>query len=819
MKHILTIKRFTRNPAPLAWLALHAAVFVALAVCFVAGRKIFVNTNLFDILPQSSAAKAAARADDMLTQKSARQFFVLARCKSFEGAKKAASLFAEELLKADQEAAAADPKNKIFESLSFEASSLSLDQIFEWQYKNRFLLLDKETVQKINQGGGVDELKELALQKAFGAFSLTPLEFVDGDPFFLADLELQNLIERLSNTGTSLALRDGVLAAEYDGEHYVMVRGALTQKGASVTSKKNGVQTIYDCANRVAASSDFGQEKVSFVFSGSPFHSHKSATSAQRQVAAISALSMLAVVVLLLLVFRSARPLLFSVGAITLSAAFGLGTELLVFGQIHILTFVFGTTLIGTCLDYSLHFWTRAYFCQEALLGAQAMKKIFKGLALSFASTEVCYLIMLLAPFALLKQISVFCFAGILSAFATTVLFYPALSVPQKKLSPAMLNGARFAFPRHLKKILLFAAAGSCLALALFFRQNLRLDNDLRKFYTMSGKLLEDEKLSASVMNRKSGARYFIVHANSADALLQTEEDFCALLQEEVAAGRLDSFSATSQFVPSKKSKRASLAASQKLMEAAPDLQEIFGSEPRDFGPDFLEARALLDAPDDSGMEGVPPYLKDALETLWLGKIGQEYFSAVFVSGGDAENLKSLAARFGAAENGGAGANDGVGANGAADAQAVCFVDKVGDIAFELNRLTKIMLFLLTAAFAVLILVLAFFYKPKALAKVAAVPLLVLLCEAAVIAAFKIPLGFFAVTGIILVFGLGLDYIIYTVESGGDAVNSLAVLLSFATTALSFGAIALSSFMPVHIFGTVVFFGLVAAWGAARVLR
>ena len=500
-----------KNPAPLAWLALHAAVFVALALCFVAGRKIFVNTNLFDILPQSSEAKAAARADDALTQKSARQFFVLARCKSFEGAKKAASLFAEELLKADQEAAAADPKNKIFESLSFEASSLSLDQIFEWQYKNRFLLLDKETVQKINQGGGVDELKELALQKAFGAFSLTPLEFVDGDPFFLADLELQNLIERLSNTGTSLALRDGVLAAEYDGEHYVMVRGALTQKGASVTSKKNGVQTIYDCANRVAASNDFGQEKVSFVFSGSPFHSHKSATSAQRQVAVISALSMLAVVVLLLLVFRSARPLLFSVGAITLSAAFGLGTELLVFGQIHILTFVFGTTLIGTCLDYSLHFWTRAYFSQEALLGAQAMKKIFKGLALSFASTEVCYLIMLLAPFALLKQISVFCFAGILSAFATTVLFYPALSVPQKKLSPAMLNGAKFALPRHLKKILLFAAAGSCLALALFFRQNLRLDNDLRKFYTMSGKLLEDEKLSASVMNRKSGARYFIV--------------------------------------------------------------------------------------------------------------------------------------------------------------------------------------------------------------------------------------------------------------------------------------------------------------------
>lgn len=787
--------------APAIWLAAHCAVFVALAVCFFAGRKIFVNTNLFDILPQSSSVKAVAEADNALAQKSGRQFFVLARAKTFEGAKKAAGLLAEELSQADQDAAATNPNNKIFESLSFEATSLSLDNIFEWYYKNRFLLLDKETVQNINEGGGVEELKELALQKAFGAFALTPLEFVDGDPFFLADLELQNLIASLSNTGTALALRDGVLAAEHDGDHYVMVRGALTQKGASVANKNNGVQTIYDCAKRVAASNDFGQEKVSFVFSGSPFHSHKSASSAQRQVAVISALSMLAVVVLLLLVFRSARPLLFSVGAITLSAAFGLGAELLVFGQIHILTFVFGTTLIGTCLDYSLHFWTRAYFSQEALSGAEARNKILKGLALSFASTEICYLIMLLAPFDLLKQISVFCFAGILSAFATTVLFYPALAVPQKKVPLTMQNGAKFALSGKLKKIFLFAVAGTCLALAIFFRENLRLDNDLRKFYTMSGKLLEDEKLSASVMNRKNGAWYFIVRGKSSDDLLQNEEAFCAGLQKEVEAGRLDSYSATSQFVPSKKSKEASLEASKKLMEAAPELQEIFGSEPRDFAEDFLEARQLLDAAGDSGMDSVPPYLQNALETLWLGKIGQEYFSAIFVSGGDQNLFKELAAR-----------------TGGADGQTVYFVNKVSDIAFELNRLTKIMLVLLAAAFVVLILALAFFYKPKTLAKVAAVPLLVLLCEAAVIAVFKIPLGFFCVTGIILVFGLGLDYIIYTVESGGDKVNSLAVLLSFATTALSFGAIALSSFMPVHIFGAVVFSGLMAAWGSSRLL-
>jgi membrane associated rhomboid family serine protease len=40
----------------------------------------------------------------------------------------------------------------------------------------------------------------------------------------------------------------------------------------------------------------------------------------------------------------------------------------------------------------------------------------------------------------------------------------------------------------------------------------------------------------------------------------------------------------------------------------------------------------------------------------------------------------------------------------------------------------------------------------------------------------------------------------------------VAIFLSFATTALSFGALALSSFVPVHVFG------LTTAWAAAMLL-
>lgn len=140
----------------------------------------------------------------------------------------------------------------------------------------------------------------------------------------------------------------------------------------------------------------------------------------------------------------------------------------------------------------------------------------------------------------------------------------------------------------------------------------------------------------------------------------------------------------------------------------------------------------------------------------------------------------------------------------------VFFVEKTDDIEYELNRLTKIMLALLGVAFVILILALRFFYPAKTVLQIALIPLVILLTECATFAALDIPIGFFSVTGIILVFGLGLDYIIYTVESG-ETLNALAVLISFVTTELSFGAIALSSFAPVRIFGAAVFAGLFAA--------
>ena len=43
-------------------------------------------------------------------------------------------------------------------------------------------------------------------------------------------------------------------------------------------------------------------------------------------------------------------------------------------------------------------------------------------------------------------------------------------------------------------------------------------------------------------------------------------------------------------------------------------------------------------------------------------------------------------------------------------------------------------------------------------------------------------------------------------------LEPLAIMLSFITTIISFGALALSSFVPVHLIGLVIFLGLATAY-------
>ena len=71
-------------------------------------------------------------------------------------------------------------------------------------------------------------------------------------------------------------------------------------------------------------------------------------------------------------------------------------------------------------------------------------------------------------------------------------------------------------------------------------------------------------------------------------------------------------------------------------------------------------------------------------------------------------------------------------------------------------------------------------------------------------------LDFFFAVGMLLVIGLGLDYMVFAGNSEHSPI--FAIAMCYVTTALSFGTLALSSFRPVHIFGVTVMIGITTAF-------
>ena len=217
------------------------------------------------------------------------------------------------------------------------------------------------------------------------------------------------------------------------------------------------------------------------------------------------------------------------------------------------------------------------------------------------------------------------------------------------------------------------------------------------------------------------------------------------------------------------------------------------------FRADFAAAQERYALPDG----GLPPYLRELISGLWIGTAAREgaYYSCVLpLHTRDEAPFRAIAAEL----------------------PGRSFMNKVKDIGSELDALTRIMLLLFVVAYLLIdILTRCFYYWLQTL-RVCAVPFLMALVTVAVLATCNIPLGFFSVTGLVLVFGLGLDYMFYLTEHGpaaGKALTVTAIGLSFITSALSFGALALSGFVPVHIFGLTVFSGLSTAFIEAMCLK
>jgi predicted exporter len=182
------------------------------------------------------------------------------------------------------------------------------------------------------------------------------------------------------------------------------------------------------------------------------------------------------------------------------------------------------------------------------------------------------------------------------------------------------------------------------------------------------------------------------------------------------------------------------------------------------------------------------------VSNLWIGEINGYYYSCVFpFHAQDSGVLKSIADEH----------------------DSVHLINKEEDINRDLDILTRTIVLLFFIAYFIIAVIIFIVYPLKESIKICITPALGILAVLAVLAVKKIPLGFLPISAMILVFGLGADYIIFMSGSKNGKDKKLvrfAVFLSFFTSCLSFGILTFSSFTPVNIFGFTIAVGLATAF-------
>lgn len=574
-------------------------------------------------------------------------------------------------------------------------------------------------------------------------------------------------------------------------------------------------------------------EGVTLSRSGMIFHAAETAAKAKQDIMLVAIGSTIGIVVLFLFAFISPMPLLVSLSSIFFGCAAGAIITHALFGELHVFTLVFGASLIGVAVDYSLHFFASLYY-QDAdgsllaegsqstkgfqsaeglqsaksslsVKGTQSTKRsayetiagIFPEISAGLLTSLVGFGCLLQSTLPGLDQIALFSMVGLASSWLFVVVLYPRIcgtpnspSLVKRFRSLSLIAMAPSVFWQRLglKRvktiyILLFVFAIATLWL------NIQWSNDIRSLNVSSPELLQEETRIRQKLQRQGANQFFIVAADSPQALLREEEVFSEALTVLTNTPALQAYDAVSSYLPSEQRQIDNYQLIAKTFFSDSLVMETF-MQGLGFSAKAIRETNLAFEKGKNTVLTPEQWLKSAspeLAMLWLGNLDGRYASIIALQGvSEVVALEALASRF----------------------DNVLFVDKVADISLSLSSQRDQAGYLLALAyFGIACLLLLRFRRVKALLLIV-VPLLASLLTVAVLSLLKIEIGLFHLFGLFLVLGLGMDYGIFLTGPSSEKERVLvAVFLSAITSCLSFGLLSLSSIPMINAFGGTILLG------------
>jgi predicted exporter len=749
------------------WLAVLVATLAFLGIRLALG--ITLQSNILALLPPTERDAAAQNVQDRIANVFSRRIVFLVGDADPAKARAAALQLSTALA-----------HSGLIAALTSKIDAHAEQRMAAAYYPYRMGLLSESDRDHLLGNNG-QALVSRALSLLYGPGGFANAKLVAHDPFLL----LPAYFLALPLPQSRLAADNGVLSVRDGNETYVLVSADLAGDAYALKFETR----FGDFLSKTLGTIQARTSGLKILRTGAVFYAREGADEAMNETSIIGFVSMAATLALILLVFHGLRPIILGFLAISAGILCAFVGTLLIFGQIHTISLLFGVSLIAISVDYSLQYFCE-YFDPGAPDAAARLKRVLPGVAVGISTTLIGYCTLLLAPFPGLQQVAVFSLIGLGASCLTVVLWYPLLDAKRPPragnnfVALAARHWALWEDPALRSTRLAVFALCAILAIAGAFR--LRTDDDVRHLQSLDADLKQQQVEVERLTGSSPGTQFLLVRGANEQALLETEELIASRLSNDQKQAVLGGTTAMSQFVPSiaRQAENRRLV-SQRLV--APYLAGYLTQTGYLEKIDYTAPGGFL-TPADLPRTG-PLSL---LSILDMSNATHPAHIVLLQNMTDARRLeKSIAGIPG-----------------------VRFVSLTDDWSRLFGDYRRYAIGLLALSALLMYPLLGWRYGWVGGLRVLAPSLVAVVLAPPIAALAGVSFTFFNAMALVLVLSIGVDYSVFCRETSGPRkpVTMLAIALAALSTMLSFGMLAFSRVFAVHAFGATMLIGIALAF-------
>lgn len=664
----------------------------------------------------------------------------------------------------------------------------SLDQQFQqnWAktaFQYRYQLIDQQTLNRINNNTQLPWI----LSQFYSPFSGLTINELTHDPLLILRSTQFN---QLTNNRNLTINNNWLTASDEHNQTWYMIYAEL--KGSSFNIDE--AQHIVSQLNQLTDTLKQQWPNTEIVKRGVLFYSHYASSQAKNDISIIGSLSIIGIVILILIVFRSFRPILLTILSITIGILTGLVAVLTLFGEIHIITLVMSTSIIGITIDYALHYLTDRMLYGDQETPLKSLSKLFNTLFIALATSLLAYLILLLTPFPGLRQLATFAIFGLTGAFFTVICWYPFLvnKLPVRtNIIECYLTGWLKLWQKSSTQIFMTSATILFITIGLI---QLKVNDDIGQLQTLPTDLYNQEQKIVAITKQTHDQKWFIVYGQTAEQTLQRLERFIPILKQAKQNGLLSSY------------QTINLSSLQKQQQNIDTIKQhiptiIDGLKQAGIVPENTHYE-LTDSAPITPQQWLASPISQGYNLLWLNLNNGQSATLIPISGiQDIAELQKLS-------------------NAIEGVQWLDRRQEFTDMFINYRvHLSKLLVF------AIIIICSTFIYRNRnngiTFALKSTLPTLLSIGASLAILGFtNQPLNLFSLLALILVIGIGIDYSLFLSNTKSQTTGALlAVSMAALTTLLSFGLLVLSHTNAIVGFSLVLTGGIFTAFLFAPIVQ